>query len=316
MTENQILSLPIALSSGYNQQVLNGGSVRSKGMEVVLGLRPFYRNNFKWNSYVNFSQNMATVESLPDEAKRLTLAYTRVYDNVNQTVWYQVEEGDRIGDMWGTGYLKNESGDFVVGEDGRLIVDNTLKKLGNYNPDFIVGFANQLIFGNIGLNFLIDWRQGGELISRTQALAGVAGQLLETEFRPDEGLIYDAVRNVGTAENPSYVPNDIAIPAESYYRQFYDRNHEENNLYDATYIKLRELSLSYTLNNRQLDNTFLRAFEHLKLSLIGRNLFAISDIPHFDPEQLAVQGTTFISGVEDMSYPTVRSFGLSLNVGF
>ncbi|MEL6253152.1 MAG: SusC/RagA family TonB-linked outer membrane protein [Bacteroidota bacterium] len=309
LTDNQIISLPIAISSGYNEQVVNGGAVRSEGVELILGLRPIYNRKFKWRMFFNFSRNVATVESLPVEAERLTLAYTRVYDNVNQTVWYQVREGDRIGDMWGTGYLRNENGDFVVNEQGRFIVDNTLKKLGNYNPDFILGFNNQIEWNNFKLGFVVDWRQGGELISRTQALAGVGGQLEETAFRPEGGIIIDGVQNIGSATEPNYVQNTTAISPEAYYRQFYDRNHEENNTYDASYVKLREFSLGYNF-------PITGSIESLRISLIGRNLLAISGIPHFDPEQLAVQGNNFVLGVEDMSYPTVRSFGVNVGIEF
>ena len=141
--------------------------VRSKGWEVLAGLYPIRSSNFRWYSQLNFSRNVAIVESLPNEDNRLSLAYTRVYDNENQSVWYQVGVGDRIGDMWGTGYLRNSNGDFVINGDGRFIVDNRLKKLGNYNPDFNIGFYNNLAYKKISLNFTIDWRQGGALISRT-----------------------------------------------------------------------------------------------------------------------------------------------------
>ena len=308
ITENQIIALPVAISSGYTQRVINGGEVRSKGIEIMAGVAPILKRDFSWRSNINFSRNIATVEDLPDEiGGRLTLAYNRVYDNLNQTVWIQVEEGGRIGDIYGTGYLRNENGDFVIGPDGRYIVDNTLKKLGNYNPDFIIGWHNRLFYKNWGLSFLIDWRQGGTLVSRTQALAAVGGQLLETADRPAEGIIAEGVVNTGTPESPEWQPNATPISAEAYYRQYYDRNHEENNTYDASYIKLRELSLSYTFRQKQTGR-------NLQIALIGRNLWAWSDIPHFDPEQLAVQGTTFLSGVEDMSYATSRSIGLKLGV--
>ncbi len=316
LTENQILSLPIALSSGYDERILNGGSVRAEGVEIVLGFSPVRSAKFNWETLVNFSTNRALVESLPDEANRLTLGYSRVYDNPNQTVWFQVSEGDQIGDLWGTGYLRNEDGDFVIGDDGRFIVDNTLKKLGNYNPDFILGLSNQLRYKNVSLGFVFDWRQGGELISRTLSLAGVAGQLEETEFRPEEGIVAEGVVNLGTTAEPQYVSNTAAIPAESYYRQFYDRNHEENNVYDASYLKLREMSIGYRLTKAQLQSTFLRKFNSLNITLVGRNLFALSEIPHFDPEQLSIQGNQFVQGVEDMAYPTTRSIGLSLGFEF
>lgn len=312
-TQNQIIALPVPISSGYSEQVVNGGEVRSRGVEVILGITPVYKTDFRWDAQVNFSTNRATVEELPDGIDRLTLAYSRVYDNVNQTVWFQVDEGGRIGDMYGTGYLRNENGDFLIDDSGRYIVDNDLQLLGNYNPDFVLGFSNRFAYKNWNLSLLLDWRQGGKLVSRTQALAGVGGQLLETENRPEEGIIAEGVVNTGSPENPAYSPNTTAVSAESYYRQFYDRNHEENNTYDASYLKIREFSLGYTFKNR---GAFLREGRALKVALIGRNLYAFSAIPHFDPEQLAVQGAQFVSGVEDMSYATTRSIGLKVGLDF
>lgn len=316
LTENQILSLPIALSSGYDERILNGGSVRAKGWELILSTNRLGNKQFSWNGQFNFSTNRAVVESLPEEAGRLTLAYSRVYDNPNQTVWFQVREGDRIGDMWGTGYLRNENGAYVVSADGRFIADNSLKKLGNYNPDFILGFVNQFSSGPFSLRFVLDWHQGGILVSRTLALAGTAGQLIETVDRPQSGIIVDGVVNVGSTENPQYVENTTPIPAETYYRQYYDRNHEEHNVYDASYLKIREVSLGFKVPKPMLEGTFLRRIEGLSIALVSRNLFAFSEIPHFDPEQLSVQGQNFIRGVEDMAYPTSRSIGLNLNVNF
>ncbi|MEL6657655.1 MAG: SusC/RagA family TonB-linked outer membrane protein [Bacteroidota bacterium] len=312
-TKNQIIALPVPISSGFTEQVVNGGEVRSQGVEVILGLTPVYKNDFRWDAQFNFSTNRATVEQLPSGIDRLTLAYSRVYDNVNQTVWFQVEEGGRIGDMYGTGYLRNENGDFVIDDNGRYIVDNNLQLLGNFNPDFVLGFNNRFTYKNWNMGFLLDWRQGGSIVSRTLSLAAVGGQLIETLDRPEEGIVSEGVVNTGSAENPVWTPNTVARSAESHYRQFYDRNHEENNTYDASYLKIREFSIGYTFANK---GSFFQDGRSLSLTLVGRNLYAFSAIPHFDPEQLAVQGTQFVSGVEDMSYATTRSWGLKLGLNF
>lgn len=312
LTKDQIISLPIGISSGYTQQVVNGGEVRSKGLEVILGISPVISQNLKWNSTLNFSTNRSTVEDLPQEDGRLTLAYSRIYDSQNQTVFFQVEEGGRVGDLYGTGYLKNENGDFILSDTGSYIPDNDLQKLGNYNPDFMLGFNNQFNYKNWNLGFLFDWRQGGIIVSRTKALGNVGGQLAETAFRPESGIVPEGVVNTGTEANPVYTPNTVAVSAESYYRQFYDRNHEENNTYDASFLKLRQLSIGYTFDNLSIFNQDAT----LNLSLIGKNLFAITENPHFDPEQLAVQGNGFISGVEDMSYATTRSIGFKAGFNF
>jgi TonB-linked SusC/RagA family outer membrane protein len=316
ITENQILSLPVPLSSGYREQIVNGGKVSASGLEAVLSLRPVWNNGFKWRSRFNFSTNKATVDELPNGTERFTLAYSRVYNSVNQTVFFIVEEGGEIGDVWGTGYLRNENGDLVLNSAGGFIADNNLKKLGNANPDFVLGFQNNFRVGNFDLGVLLDWRQGGQIVSRTLALAGVAGQLAETADRPEAGFVIEGVQNTGTSDNPVYVQNTTAVSAESYYRSFYNRNHEENNVYDASYLKIREVSLTYRLNKDQLADSFLSSLGSLSVSLIGRNLYAFSAIPHFDPEQFAIQGQNIVGGVEDISYPSARSFGLNLGLEF
>jgi len=312
LTVDQIISLPIGISSGFTQQVVNGGKVRSKGLEIIAGIIPVSTTDFRWNSNLNFSTNQATVEDLPQDEGRLTLAYSRIYDSQNQTVFLQVEEGGRIGDLYGTGYLQNENGDFILTDEGRFIPDNNLQKLGNYNPDFMLGFNNQFNYKNWDLGFLFDWRQGGILVSRTRALGNVGGQLAETASRPEEGIIAEGVVNIGTEDNPLYEPNTVGVTPESYYRQFYDRNHEENNTYDASFLKLRQFSVGYTFNELNIFNQDTT----LRLSVIGRNLFAFTENPHFDPEQLAVQGQGFIGGVEDMSYATTRSIGFKAGFNF
>ncbi|WGK65385.1 SusC/RagA family TonB-linked outer membrane protein [Croceiramulus getboli] len=315
LTEDQIISLPIPISSGYEQQVVNGGAVRTTGVELVIGSTPLISADFRWNSTINFSTTRSVVEELPQSDGRLTLAYSRIYDSANQTVWFQVEEGGQLGDLYGTGYLRNENGDFIIDENGRFIADNTLRKLGNYTPDFLLGWNNEFHYQNWSLSFLFDWRQGGEIVSRTRALGNVGGQLAETRFRPEEGIIANGVVNQGTTENPVFVPNNTAVTAESYYRQFYDRNHEENNVYDASYLKLRQFQLGYSF---ELPKGFIGLKEGMDVNLafIGRNLFAITENPHFDPEQLAVQGQGFVSGVEDMSYATSRSIGFKAGFNF
>lgn len=308
-TKDQIISLPIAISSGYNQQVINGGEVNTQGIEIVLGITPVKNEYFKWNTTFNFAANQSTIKNLPQNDGRLTLAFSRIYDSANQTVWFQVEEGGRIGDFYGTGYSKNANGEFLTDDNGRLIADNNLQKLGNYNPDFTLGWNNNFNYKNWNLSFLFDWRQGGEIVSRTRALGNVGGQLAETAFRPEAGIVAAGV-NINTGQT-----NTVAVTAESFYRQFYDRNHEENNVYDASFLKLRQFSIGY---NFKLKKGFLGLNKEadLSLSITGNNLFAITENPHFDPEQLAVQGNGFVSGVEDLSYATTRSFGFKAGFNF
>ncbi|WP_439128137.1 SusC/RagA family TonB-linked outer membrane protein [Polaribacter sp.] len=307
-TKDQIISLPIPISSGYNQQVVNGGEVNTTGVEIILGGTPIRTKNFTWNTTFNFASNKSIIKNLPQDEGRLTLAYSRIYDSANQTVWFQVEEGGQIGDMYGTGYQKNDNGEFLLDDNGRYIANNNLIKIGNYNPDFTLGWNNRFKYKNWNASFLFDWRQGGEIVSRTRALGNVGGQLAETANR-EVDIVPQGV-NINTG-----LPNTVAVSPESYYRQFYDRNHEENNVYDASFLKLRQFSVGYTLN---FNPGFMGLKEEstMNLSLIGNNFFVITENPHFDPEQLAVQGNGFVSGVEDMSYATSRSIGFKVGFNF
>ncbi|WP_405292123.1 SusC/RagA family TonB-linked outer membrane protein [Algibacter sp. Ld11] len=308
-TEDQIISLPVAISSGYNEQVVNGGEVNTHGIEIILGVTPIQTENFNWNTTFNFATNQSVVKNLPQSDGRLTLAFSRIYDSANQTVWFQVEEGGRIGDIYGTGYLRNPSGEFLINDSGEFIASDELIKLGNYNPDFTLGWSNNFNFKNWNINFLIDWRQGGEVISRTRALGNVGGQLAETSYRPEAGITAQGV-NINTGQ-----PNSVAVSAESYFSQFYNRNHEENNVYDASFLKLRQFAIGYTFNVKD-GFLGLKQGADLSLSIIGNNLFAFTENPHFDPEQLAVQGNGFVNGVEDMSYATSRSIGFKASINF
>lgn len=307
-TSNQIIQLPLPISSGYSQQVVNGGTVQTRGIEIMLNGNLKVNNNLFWKSNIMFHRYSSQILDLPQSSGRLTLAYSRIYDSANQTVWFQVEEGGYIGDMYGTGYQKTEEGQFIVDGQGNLIADDELQKLGNYNPDFVIGWNNRIEYKNFNCSILLNWNQGGELVSRTLSLGAVGGQLEETAERPEEGFVIDGVVDVADEGDPVYIPNQKAISAESYYRQFYDRNHEINNVYDASFIKIRQASIGYLFK--------IKKKWPLEISIYGNNLFAWSEIPHFDPEQIAVQGNRLLQGVEDMSYATSKSFGIRTNVQF
>ena len=121
--------------------------------------------------------------------------------------------------------------------------------------------------------------------------------------------------NTGTAENPVYQPNTKAIPAETYYRMYYDRNNEENSTYNASYVKLREVTLGFTVPQAAWVTKKLHT-QRLTVALVGRNLLALSHIPHFDPEQTSFQQNQMQTGVEDMTYPTTRNVGVKLSANF
>ena len=181
--------------------------------------------------------------------------------------------------------------------------------MGNYQPDFVAGFSNTFMFLNgFTLNFLIDARIGGQLYSGTDARLDASGVSERTLEYREEGIVVDGVVNTGTAEAPVYEPNTAQITEQEYWGAM--SSIAENHIYDQTNIRLRELSLTYRFN---LKDIFI---QNLTLGLVGRNLFFLyKDIDNFDPES-SFSTSNFSQGVLWYNLPSTRSFGFTLNVNF
>jgi TonB-linked SusC/RagA family outer membrane protein len=311
---DQIISLPTSAASGYTSQIVNGGEIESRGIEIALTADIIKSRKFRWTSFLNFSKGAAYVKELPEGISEYTTGYSRVYTSTDNSVYYIANpDGGRIGDMYGTGFKKSPDGQIVYDENGLPVRDGELRYLGNYNPDFIVGWGNELKFGNFALTALVDWRQGGIFISRTKAIGSTSGVLEETLIGREEGIVGEGVVNVGTEENPVYETNTTSVSAAEYYNQFYNRANEESAIYDASYIKLRQIGISYTF---PVKWTTKMNIESLKVGIIASNLWTWTENPHVDPELSAMQGTNQTFGVEDLSYPSSRSLGFNIQFNF
>ncbi|SFT36883.1 TonB-linked outer membrane protein, SusC/RagA family [Lishizhenia tianjinensis] len=311
--KDQIISLPASAASGYTNRVINGGVIQSKGIEIALTADVIKKKDFSWKTYANFTKGASYVEELPEGVDQYTTGYTRVYTSTDNSVYYIAQEGGRIGDMYGTGFKKSPDGRIIYDANGLPVRDSELRYLGNYNPDFMLGFGNEFKYKGFTLNFLVDWRYGGVFVSRTKAIGSTSGVLEETLIGREEGIVGDGLVNVGTETNPIYEENTTAISAAEYYNQFYNRANEESALLDASYVKLRQVSLNYTFPDAWVKKMNLNSF---KVGFVARNLFTITENPHVDPELSAMQGTQQVYGVEDLSYPSTRSYGFNIQLTF
>lgn len=311
---NQIIGRPISTASGFSNRIENGGEVRTRGLEAALSGSVISKQNLEWTMGVNFSTYRSVVTQLPEGVTQYVTGEASVFagSGGSNTVFYIARENGRIGDMYGTGFRMVE-GQVLYGSNGLPIQDAALRLLGNYNPDFFLGFTNQLSFKRLQVGMVWDWRQGGTIVSRTRALGSTSGVLTETLEGRETGIVGQGVVNVGTAENPQYVPNTTVVSASSFYNNFFDRGNEASALYDASYLKLRQLSIYYSLPEAWISRI---GFEQVKVGVVGSNLLLFTENPHFDPELNAMQGQRLTYGVEDMSYPSTRSFGFSIKTEF
>lgn len=311
---NQIIGRPISFAGGFSNIIENGGEVRTRGLEALVSARLISGRDFHWLASVNCSTYRSVVTRLPEGVDQYVTGEASVFrgSGGSNTVFYIAKQDGRVGDMYGTGFVQID-GETLFGPNGLPVQDGNLRLLGNYNPDFSMGFGSEFRYKGISLSALVDWRKGGTIVSRTRALGSTSGVLKETLAGRENGVVGDGVMNIGSSDNPEYVPNTISVSASQFYNNFFDRGNEASALYDASYVKLRQVSLYYALPGRTARSL---GFEKISLGLIGSNLLLFTENPHFDPELNAFQGRNITYGVEDMSYPSARSFGFSLKTQF
>lgn len=299
-SKDQILNIPIDLTSGYTSRFLNAGEIRSQGVEIMLNATPVKLNNsLKWDISLNWSTNRAEVIELVEGIDTYVLP--------SRYVSVQARVGGRVGDMYGRGFRRDPEGN-IIHLNGLPQLTNELIKVGNYNPDFMAGIYNSVSFKGFNVSALFDWRQGGSIYSYMYVRGNEAGQLVESLPGREGGYV-----GVGVIANGdgTYRPNDVSVTAERYWGSGWFN--PEQATFDATYVKLREVIVGYTVPKKMLGKL---PFQSLSLQLVGRNLALWTDVPHIDPDTTGISGETILPGIEDMTLPTPRSLGFNLGLSF
>lgn len=332
---NQILAVDVSPSTGFQQELINGGKINNKGVEVELDFTPIKTNQLTWNVMVNYSTNHSRVVRL-DKAGMLK-SYVLGADG---TVQVLAAIDQPYGTLFGTAFERNAKGEIMVGPNGLPVTDPNNKYLGHYTPDWLGSINNDLTFHNFSLSFLVDASIGGSIYSSTNSTGTYTGVLASTLPGRDAangGLLYYYPGNDNTQQavalpaGASSAPggatihddgmtfrgvqedgksNNVIIPAQEYYKTL--SNVDEAFVYNASYVKLREVKLGYELPFRFIHSIGLQS---ATIALVGRNLWIISKhVPNIDPETAFNTGNG--QGLEDLSLPTVRNFGININLKF
>jgi TonB-linked SusC/RagA family outer membrane protein len=300
-SKNQLFQVAIPPASGWSSEFINAGLVNNKGVELTLNATPVQVGDFRWDIDLNYAKNVNKLVELTPELKELNL--TNDFMNNIRAI-----EGQPLGQVFSRGYVRNASGQVIVGTDGLpQITAGTTVYLGNSRPDWTGGLSNRITYKNLALNFLISARMGGVVTSFTNAVIYADGVTEETLAGRDS-YTFPGVKADGSA-------NNIATTAERYWLKVGGRNTPAGEVftYSASNIRLREVALSYNLPSGLLQKT---PFQGASLSLVGRNLFFfLNKAKGFDPELTAgAQNTTV--GLESFSMPSTRTFGVNLNLSF
>lgn len=329
---DQILSVDVSQSTGYRSKLLNAGKINNRGIEIQLGITPV-RSQLTWDIDLNYAANRSKVVELDKEG--LLQNYV-VATNSAQVI---AAVGQPYGTLFGNAYLRDRSGNIVVNATGAPQTDPSKKILGKYTPDWIGGISNTFSYKRFSLGVLVDASFGGSIYNGTYATGTYTGVLASTlPGRAAEygGIYYYYPENVNTngtvkLDNAASAPagvtvyddgiifkgvttdgknNEKVLPAQQYYKSF--RTIDEANIFDASYVKLREVKFTYNLPAKLVRSLNLQA---VSVALVGRNLAILHrNVADIDPE--VAFNTSNGQGLESLSNPTTRSYGINLNIKF
>jgi TonB-linked SusC/RagA family outer membrane protein len=303
--KDQIFRVPLAGSTGTSDLLTNGGSIHTDTHEFTLEFAPFREGNIKWNFAFNFTKVNNYVDKLAPGVESIFLGGF-VEPQIRASI------GHKFPTIYGSQFMRNADGKIVVDANGLPQVGEETE-LGTVEPDFRLGFTTNFEIYKLRISAVLDWKQGGYIYSATAGLLDYYGRSQRSaDFRKKDNFLfeYEAVKETGTDAqgNPTYAPNDILIAgsdAQTYFSAM--NNVTESMIKENSFIKLREIALSYPVWENKNFSIMLNAF--------ARNIILWSSIKGFDPE--SSQGNTNMSGgFERFSLPGTSSYGFGIGIKF
>lgn len=308
---DQIMPVSISKATGYDKKYVNAGTIENKGIELSAFAIPVQTGDFSWKLNANFTMNRNKVVELYDGVNNLPLGSFQGGVTLNASI------GEPYGVLKGTNFVYL-NGQKVVNANGYYAQTDATSVIGNITPNWKMGITNSFNYKALSFSFLIDIQKGGSVFSLDQYYGRATGLYAETVFLNDNGVsIREKIDNGGGYIVPGVLADGTAntkrVSAENYGLLGYVRNPAAAFVYDASYVKLREVTVSYKLPaNLFGGSNFIKG---ATLSAVGRNLWIIhKNLPYADPEDGLTSGN--LSGFQSGVYPSVREIGASLKFSF
>jgi TonB-linked SusC/RagA family outer membrane protein len=330
LSEDQIINVNVSSATGYVRAAVNSGSMRNKGIELILKGNPVRTSNFSWDASLNFSANRNKIMSIREGLTEISYGGSSG-GYLNSPVTMKLIPGEAYGNIYGTHWLRYYGGGskedpirtdkslpMVIGANGFPVLApvSSQKLLGNSQPDWIGGFSNTFSYKNFALSALLDARWGMERFNRLEnffAAFGIADYTVDRrEFKVFDGVLADGTPNTKKVWLGQAVGPDGVNYGEGYYRTYY-RAISEPFVQDASWLRLRSASLSYNLPTTWLPKKFMRT---ASVSITGNNLWLHTKYYGLDPESVSADSGSNVDGSSGFTYPASRSFLFSINVGF
>ena len=306
-TDGDIVGVSASPTSGYSSALANLGIITNSGIEILLNYTAIDKDDLTWDFTLNYSNNVSEIVSTNDEGTNISLQEPRTR---NLRVTHIV--GEKFGALFGTSYVRDQ-GRIVhdIESDGTPLPKVGERKILGFGvAPTSIGITNSIRYKDFNLSFLIEGKSGGQIFSGTNARMksnGAHKATIDSDGGRDNGFIVEGVDGDGTPFTRTITPQRI----EDYWSRTYQI--AEESIYDSDYLRFRQLSLGYNVPSEYLEGTFIRS---VRLSLIGRNLFFLSNsVENVDPES-GYNANTGSQGLEYFGLPVPRSIGLNVNLNF
>ena len=298
-TSDILVSRPIAGSSGFQYTLANSGKMRNRGVEIVLNAIPVKLKDFQWKIDLNFTKNENEVLALADGVTEIDI------ESAFSSISSEAIVGKPYGALYATRWERATDGQLIIGSNGLPVVSDTRGNIGNPFPNWTGGFRNTFTYKGFSLSALLDVRDGGSIWCGTVARMSRLGRTLESADR-EQTYIIPGVKADGT-------PNTTPVSAYNYFNHYKGDgalSATENAVFDGSWIRLRELSLSYHVDFKK--STWLR---YVDFNLVGRNLWLKTNYPGVDPETSLTGAGSNLTGFDYFNNPGTKTYSIGLKFG-
>ena len=302
-THNQFFKLPALAGDMYAYRYVNAGDIQNRGWELTVDATPVLTPDFTWKTSLNFSSNRNKIKELHEELKELVYGPS----SFSSSYAMKLVKGGSIGDIYGKAFVRDVEGNIVYQTEGdhkglpAVEGEGNTIKVGNANPRFIMGWNHTFSYKGFSLYFLLDWRYGGKILSQTQAEMDLYGVSQVTALARDRGYVTLEGQQIDNVKG--FYKNIVGGRAGV----------TENYMYDATNLRLREVSLNYTFPKKWMQKT--KVLKDLQLAFVARNLCFLYKKAPFDPDLVLSTGNDN-QGIEVFGMPTTRSLGFTVKCEF
>lgn len=305
-SENQIIPVSMPTESGYSKRIINAGKIRNRGLELSADILAIKGKDFSWKVGGNWSTNENRVMTLPE-------GFDGIVSNVGDVVFYKMEVGGSLGDMYGFKLLRTPDGKVIYGDNGLPARPADIEKVGNAFPKWRAGLQNDFRIKNFTISFSFDGQYGGIAYSQSHHKMSEQGKLKST--LPGRDNLGGMIVGDGVVQNPdgSFSTNTKGVLVSSYYGDYYRRANVETNSFSTDFIKLRDARIAYSFPKETIQSIGL---DDLTIAIFGKNLWMWTKFPMFDPEVATLDNATITPGVEMGQLPAARTVGFQLNLKF